>query len=264
MKTRAPFTLRAWRLIRLTAHALRGWLQSLRIAHGKDPRRDDTVREWSQRLLHVMGVRVTAHDAPDDLPRGAVLVANHGSWLDIFLIYTRAPGHFIAKTEIRGWPLIGGMIDRVGTFFIERGSPRHARLINAQIAHMLRAGRIICIFPEGAVNEGHEMLPFHSALFEPAIEAEAQVIPVALRYVGADGKTSMVANYAGSMTLLQSVWRIVSHRGLHAELHFLPPVPTTNAHRRELCRQTQNAIAEKLGLSVRDRRSGTRAGPQDE
>lgn len=222
------------------------------------------LKQWSRELLRLLGVDVRVNGLPPQWPHACVLVANHISWLDIFLIYTEAPGLFIAKSEIRAWPLIGPLIERVGTLFIERGSPHHARRMNAQMAEALAQGRLVCIFPEGTTTEGREVLHFHAALLQPAIAAGAFLMPVALRYTEADGRFCAAPNYAGETTLLQSLWRIVSHRDLRAELNFLPPLSAFEAERRALARQTETVIASVLGLPVTRRNTGTRADPPDE
>lgn len=263
-KRRARHHIRFLRLFRLAVHALRGWLTSFRLARIDDPaRREQIVRGWSQRLFEVLGMRVVFHDAPEKLPRGAVLVANHLSWLDVFAVYTHTPGQFVSKAEVRDWPLIGGVVVRAGTIFIERGSARHARNVNSHIAAALNGGAIICVFPEGVAGEGDVLHSFHGALFQPAIEGQATVVPIALRYTDSEGRHNPAPNYAGETTLLQSLWSVLSHTGLNAELHFLPHVSAANAQRRELARHTESLISERLGIAIKRKHNETRADPPD-
>jgi 1-acyl-sn-glycerol-3-phosphate acyltransferase len=253
---RVPFSVRLLRCGRFCVHALRGWwLSHLHFGKGNVEEENVILKHWSRGLLRLLGVRVEVSGLPPQWPHGSVLVANHISWLDIFLIYTEAPGLFVAKSEIRSWPLIGSLIARVGTLFIERGSPRHARRMNTQMAEALAQDRLICLFPEGATTEGREVLPFHAALLQPAIACGAFVIPIALRYTEADGSFCAAPNYAGETSLPTSLWRILSHRGLRAQLHFLPPLSAVNAERRALARQTEALIAAKLELPITRKRS---------
>ena len=260
----ASIPRRVFRLIRLAVHAAKAWW----IVHVHFPRADEAVKHahmkrWSRHLMRVLGIRIQIVDAPASLYHATVVVGNHVSWLDIFLIYTEAPGLFVAKSEIRAWPIIGGVIDRVGTLFIERGSPRHARTINSQIVESIAAGRVLCLFPEGETSLGDSLLPFHAALLQPAIEARAKLFPVALRYKDADGRLCTAASYAGDTTLLRSLWQIVSQRTLIAELHFLDPVDAADADRRTLARNLESVIAERLGVPVSRRRSERLGGPPD-
>ncbi|HKO87043.1 MAG TPA: lysophospholipid acyltransferase family protein [Burkholderiales bacterium] len=222
------------------------------------------MKKWSRHLMRVLGLRVQVIGSPCSLHNVRVVVGNHVSWLDIFLIYTETPGLFVAKSEIRNWPVIGGLIDRVGTLFIERGSPQHARKINSQIVETISAGRVMCLFPEGATTWGDSVLPFHAALFQPAIEARAKLLPVALRYKTGDGQLCTAASYAGETTLIQSLWRIVSQRNIVAELHFLDPIDAAESDRRELAAQLESMIAERLSIPVIRRHIGTPADPPDE
>ena len=238
------------RLARLALHALRAWW----ILHVVFPRTDAArhdaeIRVWSRKLLRVLGINLHIIDPPEYLPTQAVLVSNHVSWLDIFVIYAQTPGLFIAKSEVREWPLIGGLIGKVGTLFIERGSPRHARAINSQMRDAIVSGRLMCLFPEGTTTEGDELKPFKAALLQPAVEVGATVIPVALRYVQASGERNIAPNYAGDTTLMESLWRIVSHPDIQAELRFLSPVDIApTEERRSLARRTEELIAEALAL----------------
>ena len=112
------------------------------------------------------------------LPPGRLVVANHLSWLDIFAIDALCPASFVAKSEIARWPLVGTLVARAGTLFIERGR-RHAvhRLIE-HIERSLQAGGRVAVFPEGTTGAGHALLPFHANLIQAAVDAQAPVVPV--------------------------------------------------------------------------------------
>ncbi|HEX6734672.1 MAG TPA: lysophospholipid acyltransferase family protein, partial [Azonexus sp.] len=123
-----------------------------------------------------MGVEVEAnlgHSVP-----GALLVANHISWIDIYVINAALPAAFVSKAEVRGWPLIGWLAARHDTIFLRRGSRGHARLINAEIAEVLGRGQHVAVFPEGTTTDGCSLLHFHAALLQPALAAGRPVLPV--------------------------------------------------------------------------------------
>ena len=262
-KGRAPLYLRAFRLSRLAVHAARGWVLSHRLASSSPVKREEIIRTWSRQLLRLLGVDIAFHGAPNELPPGAVLVCNHISWLDVFAVYTHTPCIFVSKAEVRDWPLIGGVVVRAGILFIERGNARHARSVNGRIVAALEEGAIISVFPEGIAGEGDVLHGFHAALFQPAIEANATLIPIALRYTDVEGQHCSAPTYAGATTLMQSLWGIVSHAGLRAELHFLPALSAAEKQRRELARHTEAVIAAKLGVAVKRKSSETRADPPD-
>ena len=149
---------------------------------------------------------------------GSLLVANHISWVDIFVINALAPSAFISKAEVREWPLIGWLAARNETVFLRRGSRGHARQVNAEIAALLDAGRTVAVFPEGTTTDGSRVLGFHAALLQPALSAGHPVQPVALSYHRPDGSPSRAPAYDGDIRLGECLAAIVAERGLVARV----------------------------------------------
>src|SRR5262249_8152105 len=117
--SRAPIPLRVLRLARLALHLLRGLAVAAFIFPWiPKPRRDARKRRWSRKLLAILSVSVRERNAPAKLPERCLLVLNHISWVDIFVINARSPATFIAKSEIRDWPVVGWLCTLVGTLYI--------------------------------------------------------------------------------------------------------------------------------------------------
>jgi 1-acyl-sn-glycerol-3-phosphate acyltransferase len=252
-----PLPVRALRILRLGAHVVRGlWIVSTRYRRLAPAAQDRTLQRWSRQLLAILGVEVRCHNAPGAFPERCLLVSNHISWLDIFAVYAVAPGLFVAKSDIREWPVVGTLVARVGTLFIERGNRRHARVTNERIVAALESGRLVSVCPEGTTTDGHSLKHFHAALLQPAIDARAMVLPVALRYFGPEGAQTDAAAYVGDDSLVGSVWRIASARSMAVELRFVPCFDASMLHRRELSRIAHDAIARELGLPTSHRPPG--------
>ena len=103
------------------------------------------IGRWSRMLVGACGIDVSFQAHPGagtlgNLPGGSLIVSNHVSWVDIFVIDGQCPASFVAKAEIAAWPLVGTLVSRTGNLFIERGR-RHAvhRMIE-RIVHSLAAG----------------------------------------------------------------------------------------------------------------------------
>lgn len=258
-----PVPARIARVLRLAAHLARGlWIVRTRYARLPPAAQDDELRRWSRALLAILRVEVRAHNAPQTLPERCLLVSNHVSWLDVFALYAVAPGLFVAKSEIRAWPVVGGLVRRVGTLFIERGSRRHVHRTNARVAAALATGRLVAVCPEGTTTDGRTVAHFHAALLQPAIDARAGVLPVTLRFLDGDGAHTDAPNYVGDVSLARSVWRIAATPGMTVELRFGPCVNTEGAHRRTLAQRLHGIIAHDLGLPPARTRSGTPADPR--
>jgi 1-acyl-sn-glycerol-3-phosphate acyltransferase len=244
---RAPLPVRALRLLRLAAHLFAGlFTVTVRFPRWNERRRRIAIRRWSRRLLRLVDLRVRLEGRPVTWPAHCLLVLNHVSWLDIFLVDAVRPARFVAKSEIAGWPLVGTLVTRAGTLYIDRGSRKAARLTNALIAEAMRDGALVACFPEGTTSHGTSVGRFHGALFQPAIDAGAMVLPVVLRYTDRQGRPTQDCSYVGDESLLASVWRIVSARAHLAELRFLAPLATTGRERRELAQEAHAALAATL------------------
>jgi 1-acyl-sn-glycerol-3-phosphate acyltransferase len=216
--------------------------------------REWLTRNWSRRLLAICGVRTSLRGSMPGSP--ALIVCNHVSWLDIFVIDAFRPCRFVAKSDIRSWPVLGWLCERAGTIFIARGKQRDVRRIFQGLVTSIHAGERVAFFPEGTTAAQGTVLPFHANLFEAAIDAGVPVQPYALRYRDRSGKLHPAANFIGEMTFVQSLLSILKHRDLQAELIVLPEISSTGAHRRELAAAAREAIAGALGVSLESTQPG--------
>jgi 1-acyl-sn-glycerol-3-phosphate acyltransferase len=212
---------------------------------------------WSRITLVALGIRLEtdalppeARGTPGGKP-GALLLMNHVSWADVFVVAAVAPARFVAKSEIRAWPLAGWLARAVGTLFIERGRRHAVAHINRQAAQRLRAGQSIGIFPEGTTTDGTRLLRFHANLVQAALEAQAPVVPVALQY-WQDDAPSRAAAYIGDMNIAESMLRILIAPRLRVRLRFLPAVPCAGATRQAIAQQAHEAVRAALVLPPTD------------
>jgi 1-acyl-sn-glycerol-3-phosphate acyltransferase len=208
-------------------------------------RRDDHVQRWSKALLGICGVQVEQRPGAAALAH-AMIVANHVSWLDIFVINTLHPCRFVAKSEIRAWPVLGWLVAQAGTVFIARGNRRDLRHIFKGMVASLQAGERVAFFPEGTTAAQGTVLPFHANLFEAAVDAGVPVQPYALRYVDAQGALHTTVDFTGDMTFAASMVAILKGPPVRAQLTCLAPIAGAGAHRRELAEAAHDAIAGAL------------------
>lgn len=254
---------RAWRIARLAVHV--GWGVLLAVLafplFGK-ARRDRVIRDWSRRLLAILGVRPDL-GTPPAVAGGALLVANHVSWLDIYLIYAAVPVHFVSKAEVRDWPVAGWLAEKTGTLFLDRGRRADTARINAVMHERIRAGAWVAVFPEGTTSDGRGLKPFRPPLLQPAVELGCPVVPAAIRYRTLDGRPALAAAYIDDMSLWQSLMQIAAEPGLIAELRFGEPI-AASGHRRELAARAENAVRRLLGISSADTPPETPGGRRGE
>ena len=202
---------------------------------------------WSAALLRALGVELKA-DLSALVP-GALIVANHISWLDIFAINACLPAAFIAKEEVRHWPVFGWLAAKNDTVFLRRGSRGHARIINQEIAEILASGKHVAVFPEGTTTDGTHLLHFHAALIQPALTANRPVVPVALSYWESDGRRSLAPRYDGTISLGECLRAIIGRRQLIVQVSALPPLGLDGEDRRQVALAAREAIAGAAGLA---------------
>lgn len=244
-----PFPARCLRIARLAGHLIEGlaiaWLRypSMSVAQQRS-----TMRKWSAKLLSILSVAIPTEDKHHKLPERCVIVSNHVSWIDIFVLTANYPAVFVAKSEIRRWPLIGGLCERAGTLFIERGRSSSARRTNSTIAQSIKDGTLVGIYPEGTTTDGRSLAHFHAALFQPAIDSSAVIQPIMLRYTDKTGIYCAAPNFVGETSFFQSLWRITAAQHIVADLQFLTPLASTGHERRALANAAHAAIAGALAL----------------
>ena len=237
------------RVARVIIHLLQGILICLLFFPWLDAAaKEARVQLWSQQLLHIFRIRVRMNVAT--MPPRSIIISNHISWLDIFVLNSLAPCRFVAKSDIRSWPLIGWLAEQVGTIFIARGSSRDVLRIHQAMAEHIAAGDRVAFFPEGTTAPQGQVLPFHANLFEAAIQAEVPIHPFAMRYVGADGDLHHAVDYIGEMTLTESIGSILHARDIVVHLLSLDPIPSENTHRRELAVTARVAVAAALQVDI--------------
>lgn len=181
------------------------------------------IEQWSRGLLLCCAVRVRRYGEPRRT--GAVLwVANHVSWIDIFVMNSVRALSFIAKSDIRKWPVLGWLVAAAGTLFIERGRRHAVRAVGHQMQARFARGEGVGLFPEGTTSPGMDVALFHSSLFEPALRAGVDVQPVALRFLHRGRRTTRLA-FVGEQTLVHNVWNLLTTTGSVVEIVFCPAIP---------------------------------------
>ena len=239
----------AFRLARITFHVTEGLLTTTFLFPWlSEASRNRHTRRWSRALLAMCGVSIEVPHVEASLARTTV-VANHVSWLDIFVINAVHPCRFVAKAEIRAWPILGWLADKAGTVFIARGNRRDLRLIFKGLVTRLENGERVAFFPEGTTASQGTLLPFHANLFEAAIDARASVQPCALRYVDAGGALHHSVDFIGDMTFADSMMGILAGPPIRAQLMWLAPIDATGTHRRDLAEATHRAVAAALNVA---------------
>jgi len=137
---------------------------------------------WAKGVLYGMGC-VPKVTYLENLKKGKsyMLVANHTSMLDIMLMLyvSRNPFVFVGKQELAKLPLFGFFYRRV-CILVDRNDAKSRTAVYRKVAHRLKKGLGICIFPEGGVPEESVVLDtFKDGAFRMAIAHAIPVVPMA-------------------------------------------------------------------------------------
>jgi 1-acyl-sn-glycerol-3-phosphate acyltransferase len=245
--TPTPAPIRALRLARLVVHVVAGCTIA-GLVFPLISRRAELriIRTWSRRLLHILNVRLQVHGRMPGGSAPTLLVSNHVSWLDIWVIHAVAPVRFVAKSDLRKWPVIGWLMARAGTIFIERARRHDTARINQSIAAVLGRPERVGLFPEGTTTDGTHVKPFHPSLFQPALSDGVRIVTAGIRYPHRDGSPNVDASYAGDRSLGESLKLILSQRQLRVELVFAGVVEAAGKTRRELASECHALIVHAL------------------
>ena len=217
---------------------------------------------WYHRIcLRILGFSVDVRgQAVDGHPR--LFVANHVSYLDIMILGAQLPGSFVAKAEVKAWPLFGWLARLQETVFVERRA-RHSAGQRDEIARRLQAGDDLILFPEGTSGNGERVLPFKSALFAVASDWGAthplHVQPVSIAYTKLDGLPMgrylrpFFAWY-GDMEMAGHLWQALALGRVTAQVEFHRAVFAADfASRKELAAFCQREAARGLAAALAGR-----------
>lgn len=202
------------------------------------------IRIWSAGMMRLFGFRLTRVGTP--LTGATLFVANHVSWMDIVTLHSQRMMGFVAKREIRGWPVVGWLAERGETIFHQRGSQESLGGVLHEMLSRLRAGRSVGVFPEGRTRDGVEIGPFHARIFLAAVEANVAVQPVALRY-GRHGVAQAVVAFAPNESFMANFVRMIGEPSREGEVVFLEPIlPDDAVGRRRIAGLARDRIVAAM------------------
>lgn len=192
-------------------------------------------RIWHRLIRPVLGLKVTV-TGELDRRRPLMLVVNHASWLDIVVLASIADVAFIAKSEVRGWPVFGNLARWQRSVFVDRDARRSTGAQIKEIATRLDRGEVVVLFAEGTTSDGNHVLPFKSSLFGAARAAAATsesgfviLQPAAIAYVGVHGlpmgrRHRALATWPGDVPLAPHLLGVLREGAIDVEVRFGEPV----------------------------------------
>jgi 1-acyl-sn-glycerol-3-phosphate acyltransferase len=197
---------------------------------------------------------ITVVKSGDPVSNTAVYVGNHLSYIDIPVLGSVLPANFVAKGEVKNWPLLGWIAALSGTIFIRR-TPGAVK-DSLKIMHKrLRQGTSLIYFPEGTSTDGSSVYPFKSTAFDlfckKDITPPLNLQPFSLIICSLDEKPvetpclrDLYAWY-GDMTLLPHLWRFAMVQETCVKIIFHPPVIQQDGESRKALAARCHALVLK-------------------
>ena len=205
--------------------------------------RNALYHPWSRLCIRILGGRLRIEGEPPPAP--FFLVSNHLSYVDIVVLASCLDGFFIAKPEIRQWPLFGLLSRTVGTLFIDRELRRDVVRVNGLIEQVLDSGYGVILFPEGTSTQGYEVAAFRSALLDYPARRGMPVHVAAVGYRTPPGElpAHLALCWWGDAQFGPHAWQLLGVRSFEATLRFSPRT-VTSPDRKELAEEARRAVIE--------------------
>lgn len=209
------------------------------------------IQRWAKLGAYCLGLKV---DLEGRLPTpGSLVVANHQGYVDIVALGSLFPCIFVARHDMRGWPLFGQLAASGATIFLNRENKRAGFRGVGLVREALAVGATVIAFPEGTSTDGTGLLPFRTGVFQAAIDAGAPVVPVGIRYLSLDGKPldaeahKLVGWFQGE-PFLRHLLRLGGHRQVKVGIKFGAPLLSPREDRRQLAARAEEAVFGLLGI----------------
>jgi 1-acyl-sn-glycerol-3-phosphate acyltransferase len=222
------------------------WIVALRFPGWQRAQKLQAIQRWAQQMLAILEIEVQSNKLPQTDFSGLV-VSNHLSWLDILVLQSLMPGCFVAKTEVRQWPVVGYLAQACATIFVDRSSPRSARSMVDDTAAAIAQGYAVVVFPEGTSSNGQALGEFHANIFESAIRAQALVQLLSLQYLDrTSGKAAAAAHFIDDMTLVDSLKDVMATSTIQARVHIGECIGAQGHTRKTLALHAHQTIRSHL------------------
>jgi 1-acyl-sn-glycerol-3-phosphate acyltransferase len=214
-------------------------------------------------LCALLRVRIRINGAPVR-DRPVLFISNHASWIDILVIGSILPVAFVAKREVRDWPLVGITAQIQRTIFVDRSRRHQTAAAVGEIVNRLHDGTPVVLFAEGTSSDGNRVLPFRSALLGTVEHAAARdrtngsvlIQPMSICYTALHGipmgrqHRPLVAWY-GDFEFVPHLKAFVARAAVDAVVSYGEPVTVEpGADRKALTRRLEGTVRASAATAL--------------
>ncbi|MCX7894840.1 MAG: 1-acyl-sn-glycerol-3-phosphate acyltransferase [Thermoanaerobaculum sp.] len=225
------------------------------------------IARWARLGARCLGVQVSWEGSLP--PAGSLVVANHQGYVDIVSLGSLFPCIFVARHDMRRWPLFGQLAASGATIFLNRENKRAGVRGVGQVREALKVGATVIAFPEGTSTDGTGLLPFRTGVFQAAVDANAPVVPAGITYLSLDGiplneeNRHLVGWFLGE-SFIPHLARLGGCRRVSVGIRVGEARFGPHPDRRELAAWAEAEVGRLLGLApgARPRRTGRDFAPE--
>jgi len=208
-----------------------------------EPWRNVYMRHLSKVVCFIFNIKVRKHGTPPSAP--FYLVCNHLSYLDIIPLFMTLDCTFIAKKEIRSWPVLGYMVHKMGVVFVNRQKRSDVVRVNQIIQAATNQYQGIIVFPEGTSSAGRKVLPLKSSLLQYPASTQQAVHAAALRYKTGDKDTPAIDSvcfFGGRHSFMEHFMLMAKNKRIECHITF-DENPVIESDRKLLTQKLREKIS---------------------
>lgn len=211
-----------------------------------EPLRNGYMRNWAKCSARIFNLRVDYEGKPPREP--FILVCNHLSYLDIIPLYFFLNCTFVAKKEVKSWPVLGFLVYMMGVIFIDRKNKSDVVRVNKILTKSLNKYQGIVIFPEGTSTGGRSILPFKSPLLEYPASQNLEVYVASIHYKTSEKDLEAVDSvcfFGARQSFPEHVFLMAKNHRIYCKIHFNEePVKATD--RKELAEKLHQKMIRQF------------------
>jgi 1-acyl-sn-glycerol-3-phosphate acyltransferase len=225
-------------------------------------------------LCRLLGIRVRVVGTPV-LDRPTLMIGNHTSWADILAIGSAAPVAFVAKSEVRKWPVIGIIAHLQRTVFVDRQRRQQTGDAIGDMVQRLTENVPVVLFAEGTSSDGNHVLPFRSALvgavrdasIHDTLKGRVVIQPLSICYTGVQGlplgrQHRHLTAWCGDLDLMPHLSALIRRGGIDAVVTFGEPIAAeAETDRKRLTKHLEQTVRRTTAYTLRGR---AQPAPQSE
>lgn len=149
----------------------------------------------SKAALNIIGIHVVQKNLTASIPDHALIVSNHLSYMDVFIISSRFPTCFVTSVEMKKTFFLGHLCMLGGCLFVDRKNRRNIHKEVKELTYALKHKLNVVVFPEATSTDGAQVYPFKPPMLQAALDSHSLILPLCLNYRSLDGETLSKKNH---------------------------------------------------------------------